>query len=146
MLKRTIKYTDFNDQEQEGIFYFNLSKSELVELEVSEKGGLGQFIQNVVQAEDYKELVAQFKRLILLAYGEKSTDGTRFIKSDELREQFSQTAAFDVLFVELATDDNAAADFVEGLVPKDMRIQIQNEVAAKSALAPPAPPNTAEVS
>ncbi len=119
MLKKTITYTDFNGSERSEDFYFNLSKAELVELQVSEKQGFSQMLNDIVKAEDPKEIVAIFKKIILLSYGEKSDDGRRFIKSDELRDNFTQTEAYSNLFVELSTDDEAATAFVRGIVPAD---------------------------
>jgi hypothetical protein len=119
MLKREIKYEDFDGNEQTDIFYFNISKPEMVELEVEYPEGLKGFIEKIIETKDNKELINQFKRIILLAYGKKSDDGKRFIKNDELREEFSQTAAYQALFIELATVDNAAADFITGILPKD---------------------------
>lgn len=120
MLKREIKYEDFDGVEQTDVYYFNISKPELIELEVEYPEGFGGMIQRIVETKDNKELIKQFKELVLLAYGEKSADGKRFIKSDELREQFSQTAAYQSLFVELATSDTAAVDFLKGILPKDI--------------------------
>jgi hypothetical protein len=121
MLKRAITYEDFNGETVTEEFYFNITKSELVELEVGHgEGGIEAFIKRIVKAQDNKELIAEFKRIILLSYGVKSADGRRFMKSDELRTEFEQTAAFDALFIELATSDDAAAKFIQGILPRDM--------------------------
>lgn len=125
MLKREIVYEDFNGNTVSESFYFNLSKSELVELEVSEKMGFEQYIQRIIEAKDHKTLIAEFKKIILLTYGVKSEDGKRFIKSDELRQEFSQTAAYDALFMELSTHDGAAATFIKGIVPKDLADNVE---------------------
>lgn len=120
MLKREIKYEDYHGDETSDIFYFNLSKPELIELEVEHEGGFAVVVQNIIDTKDHKELIKKFKQIVLAAYGKKSDDGKRFIKSDELREEFSQTAAYATLFMELATDDKAAAEFILGVLPKDM--------------------------
>lgn len=120
MLKREIKYTNFDDEEVTETFYFNLSKSELIELEVEREEGMSEWLQAIIETKDHKELIAQFKRLVLLTYGQKSEDGKRFIKNDQLREEFSQTPAYDALFMELALDDGAAVAFIKGIMPKDM--------------------------
>jgi hypothetical protein len=127
MLKRNITYTDYDDETVTETFYFNITKVEIVELNVSEKEGLDEFIKKIVKSSDNKSLVEQFKRLILLAYGEKSEDGKRFIKNDDLREGFAQSAAFDALFMELATSEEAAAEFVKGIIPKDLAIEMANQ-------------------
>lgn len=118
MLKKTITYTDYNGVERTEDYLFNLNKAELLELGLSKKGGLEQWIEKIVQEEDAPKLVAIFKEIILKAYGEKSADGKRFIKSDELAEEFSQTEAYVELFIELATKAEAAAAFINGITPE----------------------------
>jgi hypothetical protein len=130
MLKRNITYEDFDGNTVTEVFYFNLSKTEIVELEVEYEGGLEKSIQRIIEAKDYEVLIREFQRLILLSYGVKSEDGKRFVKSDQLREEFKQTAAYDALFVELAADENAAADFFIGVVPKDLADGVRTELAA----------------
>lgn len=124
MLKREIKYTDFDDKEQVETAYFNLTKSELVEMEVEYSDGLQEAVRRIINAKDNKALVAEFKRVILAAYGQKSADGKRFVKSQELRDEFAQTAAYDALFIELATSDQKAAAFIKGILPSDMGASI----------------------
>lgn len=121
MLKKTITYTDYNGTERTEDFYFNLTKAELMEMELSTSGGLADSIQRIVAAQDAPAIVKIFKDLVLKAYGEKSPDGKRFIKSDEIRDAFAQTEAYSNLFMELATDADAAAKFVNGIVPKDLK-------------------------
>lgn len=125
MLKRNITYEDFNGDTVTEVFYFNLSKTELVDVEFSKEGGFEETLKRIIKTQDNKALISEFKKLILLSYGEKSQDGKRFIKSDALREEFLQTAAFDVLFMELATNDEAAAQFVQGVLPKDLSSEFQ---------------------
>ena len=118
MLKKTITYTDYNGNERTEDFYFNLTKAEVVEMEMSTSGGLTEMINRIVAAQDTPEIVRVFKTLILKAYGEKSPDGKRFMKSEDLSTAFSQTEAYSQLFMELATDADAAAKFVNGMVPQ----------------------------
>lgn len=120
MLKKRIKYTDYDGNEREEDFYFNLSKAELVELELTTEGGLEQMIQKITDTRDMPKLIELFKRLILMSYGEKSENGKRFIKSKELSDAFAQTEAYSELFMELATDDKAASEFVNGIVPQGL--------------------------
>lgn len=117
MLKKTITYTDYNGQERTEDFYFNLNKAEITEMEMSTTGGLTEMINRIVAAKDAPSIIQIFKKLILKAYGEKSLDGKRFVKSDELSTAFSQTEAYSKLFMELATDDKAAANFFNGIIP-----------------------------
>lgn len=141
MLKRDITYEDFEGNTLTETFYFNVSKPELIELEVEVAGGFSEWMQRIIKAEDYQTIIKEFKRFVLFAYGQKSEDGKRFIKSDQLREEFSQTNAYNVLFMELAQDDGAAADFVLGVMPKDMAPDIQQQMnKASDPTAPPAPP------
>lgn len=118
MFKKTIKYTDYlgNDREEE--FYFDLSPAELTELELSTDGGLSAMIQKIIKAKDMPSLIATFKKLVLMSYGEISNDGRRFIKNDDVRIGFSQTPAYSILFMELATNENAATEFVNGIIPQ----------------------------
>lgn len=117
MLKKTIKYTDYDGKVREEDFYFNLNKAELTEMEFSQNGGLTGLIERVVKEQDNKEIIKIFKDLVLRAYGIKSDDGRRFIKNDEVRDSFAQTEAYSELFMELATDADAAAAFVNGITP-----------------------------
>jgi len=117
MLKKTITYEDYNGVSRTEDFYFNLTAAEVTEMELSVDGGLVEQIDRIVKAKDHKQIVAAFKDIIMKAYGEKSPDGRRFIKNQELRDAFSQTEAYSQLFMELATDADAAAAFVNGIVP-----------------------------
>ena len=118
MIKKTITYEDYNGVERTEDFYFNLTKAEVMEMEMSTKGGLAEMIDRIVKAKDEPAIIQIFKDLILKAYGVKSLDGRRFEKSDEIRTDFAQTEAYSILFMELATDADAAAKFVNGIVPK----------------------------
>lgn len=119
MLKKTITYNDYNGSERTEDFYFNLSKAESMEMEMSTTGGLSETIRRIVAAQDTPAIIKIFKELILKAYGEKSADGKRFVKSEEISKAFSETEAYSILFMELATDANEAAKFVNGIVPND---------------------------
>jgi hypothetical protein len=129
MLKKTITYTDYNDVERTEDFYFNLSKAELMEWEMTTSGGLGETIHKIVKANDIPAITKIFKELVLKAYGEKTPDGKRFMKSEEIANAFAQTEAYSVLFMELSTDADAAANFINGLVPKDMQQANPTEAA-----------------
>lgn len=120
MLKKVITYTDYNGTERTEPFYFNLTEAEIMEMEMTTTGGLAEMIQRVVDAQDAPAIIKIFKDLVLKAYGEKSADGKRFIKSEELSQGFAQTEAYSKLFMELATNDKAAAEFINGIVPANM--------------------------
>lgn len=117
MLKKVIKYKDYNGNVREETFYFNLTQAEVTELEVSVEGGLVEMINRIVSAQNGKQILDTFKDIILKAYGEKSADGRRFIKNQAVRDSFAQTEAFSQLFMELATDATAASEFVNGIIP-----------------------------
>ena len=117
MLKKKITYTDYNGTERTEDFYFNLTKTEIMEMELGTNGGFVEMIQRIVDAQDAPSIIKVFKDVILKSYGEKSPDGKRFIKSKEISDAFSQTEAYSQLFMELATDADAAAEFVNGIVP-----------------------------
>lgn len=120
MLKKVITYTDFDGNERTESFYFNFTQAEIAEMELTQPGGFANHIQKIVDAAEYPDIVKLFKEIILKAYGEKDDTGRRFVKSKELSEAFSQTEAYSKLFIELATDDKAAADFVNAIIPKDV--------------------------
>lgn len=117
MLKKTVTYTDYNGVERTEDFYFNLTKTEIMEMELTTSGGLAEMITKIVEAKDGPAIIKVFKDLVLKAYGEKSPDGRRFIKSGEIADAFSQTEAYSQIFMELATDADAAAAFVNGIIP-----------------------------
>lgn len=129
MLKETIKFTDFNGVERTEDHYFHLSKAEAMEMEMSTSGGLSEMIRKIVAAQDTPAIIKIFKEIILKSYGQKSPDGRQFIKSPELSKAFSETEAYSQLFMKLATDADAAAKFVNGIVPNE-------KPGAQPALAP----------
>ena len=120
MLKKVITYTDYDGNERKETFYFNLSKAEIAEMQLSTSGGLTTMIQKIIDEKDNPKIVQLFKDLILKSYGEKSLDGKRFMKSKEISDGFSQTEAYSELFMELASNADAAAEFVNGIVPADV--------------------------
>lgn len=131
MLKKTISYTDYNGNERTEDFYFNLTKAEIMEMEMGTAGGLGEMINKIVESQDVPSLIKIFKDLILKAYGEKSVDGRRFLKEDEngrpLCNNFKQTEAFSTLFMELATNADEASKFVNGIIPANISKQIEKK-------------------
>lgn len=118
MLTKAITYTDYDGNERTENFMFNLTKAELAELNLTTEGGLQVAIQKIIDSKDIPEITKWFKKIIMMAYGEKSLDGRRFIKSEELTEEFLQTEAYSELFMELLSDENAAANFISGIVPQ----------------------------
>lgn len=120
MLKKRIKYVDFDDNEREEEFLFNLTEAEIAEMELSTEGGLAKSMERIVATQDGAKIVETIKALIFKAYGEKSPDGRRFVKSPELSKAFSETMAYSILFMELCTNADAAALFINGIIPQGM--------------------------
>lgn len=131
MLKKTIKYVDYNGTERTEDFYFNLSKAEIAEMELEIPGGMSAMLQRITKAQDTPTLVKIFKDLILRSFGVKSDDGKRFIKSSQLKEEFSQTEAYSELFMELATNADSASQFINGIIPADLEKKMPKQVEAK---------------
>lgn len=121
MVTKEITYTDYNGQERTEKYQFNFTKAELTEMELSVNGGLSAMMERVKETDDRPELMRIFKELILKAYGVKSADGKRFVKSEELRTEFSQTEAYSELYMELVTNTDSAIAFFNGLIPNDMK-------------------------
>ena len=121
MLKKAITYTDFNGVEHTDDFYFNLTKAEIIELELTAEGNsFVTYLENVVASNNGKLIMDTFKSIIFKAYGEKSEDGKLFKKSEKISDDFSFTAAYDVLYVELVTDAKKAAEFINAVVPEEL--------------------------
>lgn len=118
MLKETITYFDFDGNERTESFYFNLTKAECMEMELSTSGGLEKYIQSIIEAKDNAQIVDTFKKLILKAYGEKSADGKHFFKSPEISNAFASTEAYSDLFMRLASSAEEATRFVNGIIPQ----------------------------
>jgi len=124
MLKRDITYENFDGETVTETFYFNLSRFEIIDLQVGYEKGLDAALRQIIRSEDHKGVVDIFKHIILAAYGVRSDDGRRFIKTDELREEFFQMPAYDALFMELMMDTDKAALFVRGIIPKGFEEEI----------------------
>lgn len=128
MLKKTITFTDYNGVERTEDFYFNLNEAELTEMQLMKEGGLKEWLERMVKSENKVEIMKMFKMIILKAYGEKSADGRRFIKSDELSENFTQTEAYNKLFMELVSNETTMSDFVKGIIPSSFKTDNAVEV------------------
>ena len=120
MLKKSITYRDYNDVERTEDFYFNLTKAEIMEMELGTTGGFTEMVQKIIDTQDIPQIAKIFKDLVLKAYGEKSPDGRRFIKNDEIRDGFAQTEAYSDLFMELSTNPDAASAFINGIIPDNI--------------------------
>ena len=123
MLKKTITYIDYNGEEKTEDFYFNLTKVECIELEFSGKNGtsLSEYVKILINSNDMGTVIGTIKKIVLTAYGIKSSDGKRFMKNQEIRDSFEQSPAFEQVYWDLVTDPEKAADFIAGIIPSDLR-------------------------
>lgn len=126
MLAKKVTYTDYAGTERTETFYFNLNQAELMEMEVSESGGLQTTINRIIADNDGKRIIETFKAIVLKSYGVPSSDGRRFIKSKELCEEFEQCPAFSDIFMELSTDAEKAAEFINAVIsnPKKNGLEV----------------------
>lgn len=126
MLKKTITYENFNGEQVTKDLYFNLTKKELIDLQISKDEGLDAYIKKIVEEEDKKAMIQLLDYIILAAYGQKSEDGERFIKNQELVDAFVSSMAYDALIDELFTVEGASLQFMMGLLPKDLSSKINS--------------------
>lgn len=124
MFKEKVKYTDFDGEEQERTLYFHLSKPELAKLNLSSSGGLDKFVNKIIETRDGEQLINLFEKIIQMSYGEKSLDGQRFIKDPEATKAFTESPAYEVMYMKLASDADYAAKFIRGIVPPDVAAQM----------------------
>lgn len=121
MVKETIKYTDWNGTEREETFRFNLTESELAEWELSQEGGLKDYLERMIKAQDRPAIIKMFKDIILKSYGELSPDGRNFVKSPEISAAFTQTKAYDQIFMSLIQNEEKMATFIREVCPKEYK-------------------------
>lgn len=134
MIKKTITYTDFDGNEQKEDFYFNVSKTELLDMETKYEGGFAHYLEEIQKAEDVKAIMNVMKDIVSMSVGKRSEDGKRFIKNDEIRDDFLFSPAYDELFMDLFQNADTASDFIAGLLPADLAKEVKKEAkkAAKS--------------
>ena len=126
MIKQDITYTNFEGEQETETLYFHLNKVELMEMQVSEKRGLAQYITDIQKAENNKEIFRLFKEIVLRAYGERSEDGKKFIKNERLREEFEGSLAYEELMVKIVTETDFAIKFVNGIMPAEILWDCRN--------------------
>lgn len=125
MIKKTVTYEDFDGNQRTEDFYFNLTKAELTEMEMSLNGGLSQLLSKIIHENDNAKIIEYFKKIVIGSYGQKSLDGRLFIKNEQLREEFASSAAYSEIFMELASDADKASEFVNGIMPKGLDEEIK---------------------
>lgn len=118
MYVKPITYTDYDGVQHTEKFYFNISKAELIEMDASETGGLTKRLQEIVDANETADIFKRVKSIILKAYGRKSPDGKRFIKSPEMSQEFEQTEAYSELIMEFMQNPKSFEEFMRHTLPK----------------------------
>lgn len=131
MLKKKITYLDLDDNEITEDFYFNLSKAEITEMELSREGGFAEYLKKIIASEDRAEIIATFKIIISMTVGLRSEDGKRFIKSQDISDGFMQSNAYSTMFMELLTDTTKAVEFIRGVIPSDVAATIDIDELSK---------------
>lgn len=116
MLKKVVKYVDFEGEERSDTLYFNLTEPEVVRLDVQFEGGLEEYISNLDEKVAPENILSLFEKVIRASYGEKGEDGRHFIKNEEMIDMFNQSAAYAALFVELVQNADQATIFFNGLL------------------------------
>ena len=129
MIKKTVTYKDYNGVERTEPFYFHYTEAELLDMEMSTEGGFAERVKRIIDAKDQTSLLKVIKQFVLDAYGVKSEDGRRFIKNAEVKEAFVECPAYSEIYMDLLSDDKIAAEFVNGVVPDNMRDRLTKMVA-----------------
>lgn len=124
MNSKTVTYKDWNGKDRTETFYFHFSQAELMEMEISQEGGFSERVKKIAAANNLPDMLKIWKNFVLDAYGVKSEDGRRFMKNDEIRQSFVECPAYSIIFMELATNTEAASNFINTVVPADMAAQV----------------------
>lgn len=124
MYKTTVTYTDFEGLNRTEDLYFNLTTTELVKMENSESGGLEKRIKNMMQRQDTPQIMKTMEDVIRMSYGVKSPDGRKFIKNDEVYEDFLQSGAYDAFYMSVITDADKGSEFINGIIPADIKAKV----------------------
>lgn len=121
MLKKTYTYTDYNGVERTESFYFHFTEAEILDMEMSTEGGFAERVQRIIDAKDQAALMKLIKQFVIDAYGVKSDDGRRFIKNEKVKTAFLECPAFSDIFMDMVTNDELAAEFINGVIPDTMK-------------------------
>ena len=132
MIKKTVTYTDYNGEQRTETFYFHYTEAEILDMEMSEEGSFADRIQRIIDAKDKTALMKLIKKFVIDAYGVKSEDGKRFMKNDELKTAFLECPAYSDIFMEMVTNDEIAAEFVNGVIPSTMKDRVAKLYNGKS--------------
>lgn len=147
MITRTIPYVDYNGVQRKEKFYFDLSQFEATEIAMEMPDGIieeltddegsdkQQTAIHLIEKLGGKGVMDFIKKIVLKSYGVKSPDGRRFIKSEELSTEFSQTPAFSSFMMKLMTDDKEASNFINGVIPAELASKMISVNASNSTPA-----------
>ena len=130
VLKKTIRYTDFDGTSREEDLYFNLSEAELLEMAIHhDRGveGVAAYFKELGESKDPKLIIPAVKNMLLLAYGERSEDGRHFRKSPEITDDFVSSAAYQEMFMQMMSDRDTIMGFFKGALPAKY-LQALNEL------------------
>ena len=132
MIKRTVTYEDYNGEKRTETFYFHYTEAEILDMEMSEEGSFAERIQRIIDAKDNTALMKLIKKFVIDAYGVKSDDGKRFMKNDEVKAAFLECPAYSDIFMDMVTDEDIAAEFVNGVIPNTMKDRVAKLTIKKS--------------
>lgn len=138
MLKKTITFSDLDGNSITDDFYFHMSKAELVEWQLGKNGGMEDYLRMIVATKDTALIISTFKDILLKSYGVRSADGRSFLKSEQASREFEGTEAYSNLFIELVTNAQAGAEFINGIVPKDLSDKLKSKTVSVDLPATPA--------
>lgn len=128
MISKSVTYEDFDGLERTETFYFNLSQTELMEMNFSKQGGYAEYLKAIANAKDAPVLAQLFKEILLKSVGVKSEDGRHFYKSDKIREDFECSAVYDIIYTELISNEDNAVNFFVGVLPKSLQDKVREEM------------------
>lgn len=133
MFKITKTTTNFNGEEITRDYFFNLTEAEIVNMQFGKSGGLYDYLATIINAKEQTSIIDTINKIVLEAYGEKSPDGEYFLKNDEIKEKFKATQAFSDIYMELAFDDEKAAEFINGILPDKEKFRAKLQLMADKA-------------
>lgn len=124
MLRKEVEYKDFDGNDRKDILWFHLNEVEITEMDLETSGGIVKYMESIIDTKDVNRLITIFKDLLIRSYGERSMDGKHFYKDDKIRNEFVSSAAYPVLYMEMVSDANKAVEFINGIVPSNIREQM----------------------
>lgn len=124
MLRKEVEYKDFDGNDRKDVLWFHLNEVEITEMDIETSGGLVKYMESIIDTKDVNRLITIFKDLLIRSYGERSMDGKHFYKDDKIRNEFVSSAAYPVLYMEMVSDANKAVEFINGIVPSNIREQM----------------------